>query len=348
MSFGQCPTLAPVQISELDRFDDAELRAWYDVYLAAESEGRPYHQAYAFEEVRAAFRAPSPRLRNRPLLARIDGAVVGVAGVGLRLLDNTTTADVSVGVRPDRWGEGIGTALLARAERIAREEGRTRLLGQAGYPYGAPADGAGTRAVEFARRRGFTFGLGDVQRVLDLPVATELLDRLVARAARHHEGYTFRQFSGLAPDDLLPGLAALRAAVETEAPMGEIVLERGSVDLDAVRADEAALAAQGRTRYTSVAMAPDGSLAGYTDLVVPDHDEPWLYQWGTLVWSSHRGHRLGLALKARNVAWVQRLFPGRTAVRTWNAEVNAAMVAVNHALGFRPVERLGEFQKQLG
>ena len=32
---------------------------------------------------------------------------------------------------------------------------------------------------------------------------------------------------------------------------------------------------------------------------------------------------------------------------TWNAEVNAHMVAVNEQLGFEPVERLGEFQKRL-
>jgi hypothetical protein len=33
---------------------------------------------------------------------------------------------------------------------------------------------------------------------------------------------------------------------------------------------------------------------------------------------------------------------------TFNAEVNQHMVAVNDAIGFRPVERMGEYQKQLG
>jgi GNAT superfamily N-acetyltransferase len=336
-----------VEISQLDPSDDAALQAWYDVYRAALTEGREHHSAYAFEEIRAVLRTPTPSRRHRPLQARVGDEVVGVASIWVPLLENRSTLQVELAVRPDRWGRGIGSALLAAVERVAHEEGRTVLLGEAAYPYEAPADGSGTSPVEFARRRGFTFGLGDVQRVLDLPTPDELLDRLVEHATERHRGYTFRQFSGAAPDELTTSLAELRGAVETEAPTGDIPRERGAVDLDALRADEEALSQQGRTRHTTVALAPDGSLAGYTDLVVPEFDPSWIYQWGTLVWSAHRGHRLGLALKARNAAWVQRRFPHRRAIRTWNAEVNDHMVAVNQAMGFRPVERLAELQKRL-
>ena len=33
---------------------------------------------------------------------------------------------------------------------------------------------------------------------------------------------------------------------------------------------------------------------------------------------------------------------------TYNAEVNAHMIGVNEEIGFRPVARLGDFQKRLG
>jgi GNAT superfamily N-acetyltransferase len=201
--------------------------------------------------------------------------------------------------------------------------------------------------VEFAVAHGFGLGLGNVQRVLDLPVPTERLDALTAQAAAKHAGYSFRQVAGPLPDDLALPVGELRAAVETEAPTGDIERERGTVDLEAIREDEAELAAMGRTRYATVAVAPDGTVAGYTDYVVPEHDRPWIYQWGTLVWKEHRGHAIGLALKVRNTAWVQRLHPDRAAVRTWNAEVNEPMIAVNEAMGFRPVERMGEFTKRL-
>jgi hypothetical protein len=71
------------------------------------------------------------------------------------------------------------------------------------------------------------------------------------------------------------------------------------------------------------------------------------FQWGTLVRGADRGHRLGLAVKVANHRMLQDRRPDLRRVSTYNAEVNAHMVAVNELLGFRPVERLGEFQRRL-
>jgi GNAT superfamily N-acetyltransferase len=339
--------MCAVEVRPLDPFDDEAMRAWYDVYRAALTHEREFHSAYAFEEVRATFRSDSGATVRHPLAALLDGRVVGVGGSDLPLLENRSTALVAVCVHPSYRRRGVGTALLTRAEEIARQAGRAQLLAEVAWPYDAGPAGRGAANVEFAHVHGFRLGLGNVQRVLDLPVPTERLDALTAQAAAKHEGYTFRQVTGPAPDDLALPLGELRAAVETEAPTGDIERERGTVDLAAIREDEAELAAMGRSRYATVAVAPDGSVAGYTDYVVPEHDRPWVYQWGTLVWKEHRGHALGLALKARNTAWVQQEHPDRTGVRTWNAEVNEPMIAVNEAMGFRPVERMGEFTKRL-
>lgn len=336
-----------VEIRPVDPHDDDQMRAWYDVYRAAETHDREFHQAYAYEELRGAFRSTEEAARHDLLAAVVDGRVVGTAHCGLRMLDNLDRAEVDVHVHPDHWGRGIGTALLAGVEEIARTEGRRLLIGEASYPYDAPADGSGTGPVEFATRRGFTFGLGDVQRVLDLPVADDLLDELAARAARRHEGYTLRRVSSPVPDDVLLELGRLRGAVETEAPTGEIERQATVPDARQVREDEETAAAMGRTRHAVLAIAPDGAVAGYVEVVHPEHDPGWLYQWGTLVWPSHRGHALGLALKVDSTRWLQELYPDRKAIRTWNAEVNAPMIAVNEALGYRPVSRLGEFQKVL-
>ncbi|HET9498644.1 MAG TPA: GNAT family N-acetyltransferase [Marmoricola sp.] len=340
--------MCALQVRPLDPFDDHQMRAWYDVYRASETHGRKYHGAFAHEEVRAAFRFQQQTVVQNPLSAWLDGRIVGVAGCSVPMRDNLRQAQVSVGVHPDRWRQGVGTALLHDLERIARDAGRTVLVGETSYPYDGPADGRGTPGVEFATAHGFTLGLGDVQRVLDLPVASSRLDALAASVAAKHEGYTFRQVTSPVPDDIALALGELRAGVDSEAPMGEIEREPELVDLDRIREDEAAMAEMGRVRYATVAFAPDGSPAGYTEYVVPEHDRPWIFQWGTLVWREHRGHGLGLATKVRNTAWVQREHPDRTVVRTWNADVNAPMIAVNEAMGFRPVDRLGEFQKRLG
>ena len=79
-----------------------------------------------------------------------------------------------------------------------------------------------------------------------------------------------------------------------------------------------------------------------------DSDDPVnIQQFGTLVHRDHRGHRLGLAVKARNLREVQQAYPDRRRVVTTNAETNDHMVAINELMGFEPVELLAEFQRKL-
>ena len=58
------------------------------------------------------------------------------------------------------------------------------------------------------------------------------------------------------------------------------------------------------------------------------------YQQDTLVMREHRGHGLGLRMKAAGTLALMEGSPATTSVRTWNADDNAPMLAVNHALGF--------------
>jgi RimJ/RimL family protein N-acetyltransferase len=89
-------------------------------------------------------------------------------------------------------------------------------------------------------------------------------------------------------------------------------------------------------------------VVAYSDLVATVHEYGRAYQWGTLVRPDHRGHRLGLAVKVANVRLLQETQPQLATVVTFNADVNAPMVAVNDRLGFVPVQWLGELQKKLG
>ena len=78
------------------------------------------------------------------------------------------------------------------------------------------------------------------------------------------------------------------------------------------------------------------------------HERPTeLLQWNTLVHPDHRGHRLGLAMKVANLDALQQEYPQAVLAHTWNAKVNAPMLAVNTTMGFRPVEYLGEWQRFL-
>jgi hypothetical protein len=70
-------------------------------------------------------------------------------------------------------------------------------------------------------------------------------------------------------------------------------------------------------------------------------------QSGTLVLPAHRGHRLGLAIKVANLRQLQAAIDDTPRLlHTFNAGVNAPMLAVNAQLGFRPVEVEEEWQRK--
>ena len=56
-------------------------------------------------------------------------------------------------------------------------------------------------------------------------------------------------------------------------------------------------------------------------------------QEDTTVVAAHRGHRLGMWLKATMLLWVNELGVDIETIDTWNAESNAHMIAVNEELG---------------
>jgi hypothetical protein len=90
-----------------------------------------------------------------------------------------------------------------------------------------------------------------------------------------------------------------------------------------------------------------GRLVGYTDLVVAPGTPDLAVQGDTLVLREHRGHRLGLALKVANLRALQAALPHVTTLRTWNADTNTPMLAVNRRMGFEPTGVTREWLKDL-
>jgi RimJ/RimL family protein N-acetyltransferase len=209
-------------------------------------------------------------------------------------------------------------------------------MGLASWAHDAGSAGSGASGPEFARAVGFDLALTEVQRELRLPVEESVLAGLADDAARAHPAYTLRSWSGPVPDDLLEGWARLTSTLVTEAPTGDLEVEQ-----------EAVIERQGRTKYNTVALSATGEVVAYSDLATTIHEPDRAYQWGTLVDPAHRGHRLGVAVKVANLQLLQRERPDVRRLTTYNAEVNSHMIGVNEAMGFRPVARLGDFQKKL-
>lgn len=335
------------ELVRIDPFDDAAVDAWWDAYAAAERADRgPDSSVWTREETRSEFQQDSRIVERRAFLLRVDGRTVGSAGLALPAKDNTHTAHLSVTVPPEHRRRGHGSAALAQLEQQARDAGRRVAQGRTSWPYPLGPDGAGAPGREFARRHGYALALGDVQSRLDLPADGDLLDRIEADARAASSGYTLRTWTGPVPDDVVERWAVLDAAIDTEAPTGELDVEHTRPDVASVRELEELHVRQRRTSFGTIALTPGGAAAAYSQLVVST-DDGNAYQWGTLVRKADRGHRLGTAVKLANLRLLHATLPETRAVITYNAESNGPMRAVNARLGFVPRERMGELQRHL-
>lgn len=270
------------------------------------------------------------------------GAIAGVLWIQMPLRDNPSLITVDINVPPERRRQGYGTALARVAGERAAYHGRTVVHGEVSAPLGGTAAGQA-----FARANGLTVANVEMHRILELPLEQTFLEKLAAEVAEYHRGYRLVSWQDRCPDDLVDAYAALESTFMTEAPQGELELEAEVWDAERVRSKEDRTRAQGRTGWATVAIAPDGTLAGNTELYLSGQDPVNAFQSGTLVAPAHRGHRLGLALKVRNHLELQRIHSDRRVVHTWNGEQNTAMNAVNERLGFRPVEQSEEWQRRI-
>ena len=140
----------------------------------------------------------------------------------------------------------------------------------------------------------------------------------------------------------------LARRMSTDAPMGDIDLDEEVWDGDRVRDQWTRGRAAGRRALESVARhIGSGRLVAYSDVMVMEGQSDLAIQSDTLVLKEHRGHRLGLAVKLANVRALQDELPAVTTVRTWNAESNTHMLAVNQAMGFFVTGYTREWTKAL-
>ncbi|PJJ58386.1 hypothetical protein CLV56_2637 [Mumia flava] len=325
-----------MSVREIDPSDDAALRS-YVAIDAADAQARPYGAAWTFEELRVTARRHDPWVEHRWLLATDGGAPVASAHLELPLRDNTDTVWVSLAAVPGT--RRMLERLCDHAFAIAADAGRTLVEVQ------ALADGDG-QLWGLLSGRGLEVGLVNAHRVLDLPPDRAALARIEDETAPWRTAYELRSWSGACPPDLVEAWAGLRAVLVLEAPSGDHEYEAEDFTPERIRHEEAELVAQQRQSFVTVAVR-DGTAIAHSQLIVPGTDPVNAYQWDTIVLPAHRGHRLGLALKARNLAEAAAALEPRRVLHTWNAEDNAPMIAVNEAMGFRLVEREALFRLRL-
>ncbi|GAA1773092.1 GNAT family N-acetyltransferase [Agromyces lapidis] len=265
---------------------------------------------------------------------------------------------VIVEVAPAYRRQGIGSRLLELAEGVITELGRHRNTGWIDFPLAAleaPGDRlhapegdaslpAELPGVRFALRHGYV--LGQLERASVLEIAARR-DEFRADSERLEAGASdYRTVSWVdhVPDALVESYAAARARMVLDVPAGGLDLDPEIWDAERVRVHESRATRGGRRLLVAAAVAPDGAIAGYTELELPP-GKSLAYQSDTLVVAAHRGHGLGMRVKLANLVRLAEFAPERTAVYTWNADENEHMLAINLALGFEQHGMGAEFQR---
>jgi GNAT superfamily N-acetyltransferase len=266
-----------------------------------------------------------------------DGAPLGSAF--LRLFTRAGQehlAELELAVHGAERRRGVGTRLLEAAVDAAKAERRRSVIAQA--VQGSPADG-------FLAARGFRQVLALAYARLALAdVDRAEVDALVELP---HPGYRLTEWDGTVPDALAQSFAYSRRAMD-DMPMEGTDFGRVVWDVERVVAAAEAVARRGELLHTvAVVDTTNGSVVGFSELVVPGDGSGDGQHYGTAVLPEHRGRGLARWMKAAAVRHALERHPELAGLCTDTAESNAPMLAVNEALGYRPTHKAVEYQLDL-
>ncbi|MGA7204616.1 MAG: GNAT family N-acetyltransferase [Specibacter sp.] len=289
------------------------------------------------------------------LVARLDGEIVGRAGIAMPLDDQTELAHVTLDVLPSAQGHGLGRRLLEAAETFVRGENRRVVVVETNHAAAElnAADGemleaaAGTGTLPLVSREArFAFNAGyQLEQVeqfsscplpLDAGLAEELLGR--ARDARG-DRYVVHQWMDRCPQKWAADIVRLEQGQEADG---------GAAGWDEAKlrqSEELSMATGRHTLVTAAECISTGTLVGFTSISVLGQRVEVVFQDDTVVSPEHRGKELGLQIKVANLELLGREFPRSRTVYTWNAADNTYMLAVNDQLGFTAAGSTGQWQK---
>ena len=340
----QTSTIAVVEPAD----DTAAIDTWHRIEDAARLADVPDFPKPDRHQLGIMWTNPRPDAKIYRAIAYLGDTAAGTLAVDMPTLDNLDNCDVGITVLPEYRRRGVGRALLAAALEQCRANGRVRFCGTSvsTLPGGPVRNEAGTR---FAEAVGMKSALVEVRRRLELStVEPGLYERLLADAWPHAAGYSVVTWENTTPEDCIDDIAQLASSFLEEAPLGDLEWEPEKVDADRVRKNDETNAKYGRQRYaTALRHDATGKLVAHTALGRTYEQTTHAWQGITLVHPGHRGHRLGLIGKLVNLQYALEREPALRTIDTWNAAVNDHMIAINEAMGFRPVDSWTNWQRDV-
>ena len=329
-----------VQITRLDPDDVAGVEQYVAVANAASALDSPWEHPRTTRQISSLLRRGWDGDAPHAFAAHgDDGTAIGFLEVWTTEWDNTDLAWLWIVVHPDHRRRGVGSALMEHAFTTARELGRSK-VGIDGWDNPVPA--------AFAARHGFSWASQAINRRQYLrEVDLGQVQRMYDDAATAAHDYELVRVEGRTPDDLIERVSEMVVAIN-DAPLDDLELEDEVFPPERVHRYEDVQALNGNRLYRLLARHREtGELAGHTVVAVESERPTIGEQHDTSVVRAHRGHRLGLLLKAGMVLWMAEVEPQLETVDTWNAESNDHMIAVNEQLGYRPLGRGVQYQRRL-
>jgi GNAT superfamily N-acetyltransferase len=267
-----------------------------------------------------------------------ETAIVADAGAAFWDTDeNRHILDFGIGVLPAYRRQGIARRLLALGADFAEEQGRRLMLCESNDRM--PAGEAFLLRLGAERRLETHLN----QLALD-ELDQALVERWLQEGPERAPGFALGFWEGLYPEAELEAIAELHNVMNT-APRGTLDLEDFTTTVAMLRDRERSLVADGDKRITAfVRERATGAFAGFTELFWHPNRPYLAWQGATGVYPQFRNHGLGRWLKAANLTRLMREHPELRSVRTGNADSNAPMLKINHALGFKPLIAYGYWQ----
>jgi GNAT superfamily N-acetyltransferase len=280
-----------------------------------------------------------PLFKAHRVLALIDGEIVGSLAMWTRRRGtpdyeaHAHHISADAGVLKSRRRQGVGTALLGELATFMRERGYTTATLSARVGDGT-AFLASIGAIEKHRM---------VENRLDLSRVDEgILRAWEARGDQVH-GLTWEIHAGRVPLDRYEALIPQLTIMLNSMPLGDLNIPPLRYNLVQIKAWYADMDARGGD-HTMVLLNAGTEVVAVSEAVWASEFPDRAFQNLTAVAPAWRGRGLAKAVKARLLHAVRQRRPEVRLVITGNANVNAAILAINTQLGFVAHRDMRTFQ----